>query len=414
MNTQEIAELPDSELLEKVQRQSFDFFWFGAHATSGLALDRRSLARGHGEGSVATGGSGFAVMALLVGVERGWISRNSAAERLLRMLDLLSRATRYHGAFPHFLNGENGSTIAFGPRDDGGDLVETSFLMMGLLCARQYFAVAGEAQLRERINRLWETVEWNWYTQGKDVLTWHWSANYGWAINHAVRGWNETLITYVLAASSPSHAIHPRLYHSGFAAGPQFQNGNTYYGTRLPLGPHLGGPLFFAHYSFCGLDPRGLSDIYADYWEQNRAHVAINRAYCIANPKRFKGYSGQCWGITASDDPRGYDAHAPSNDNGTISPTAALSSLPYAPGASLQAIRHFLTAHGSRIWNRFGFTDAFNETEGWYADTYLAIDQGPIILMIENYRSGLLWKLFMAVPEVQAGLKKLGFRSAQV
>jgi hypothetical protein len=255
-------------------------------------------------------------------------------------------------------------------------------------------------------------VEWSWFTRGGErVLYWHWSPGHGWAMNHRIRGWNECLITYVLAASSPAHAIAPEVYHEGFAGGSTFRNGRAWHGIELPLGPPLGGPLFFAHYSFCGLDPRGLKDRYADYWEQNVRHVRINRAHCMANPGGFQGYGEKCWGLTASDDPSGYSAHAPDNDNGTLSPTAALASLPYAPAEVMVALRHFLTHYGRRLWREHGFVDAFCPQQRWYARTFLAIDQGPIVAMIENHRTGLLWKLFMAVPEVQAGLRRLGFRS---
>ena len=230
-------------------------------------------------------------------------------------------------------------------------------------------------------------------------------------MNHPIHGWNECLITYVLAAGAPRYAIDPVVYHKGFASGPEFVNGRRYYDIELPLGPDQGGPLFFAHYSFCGLDPRGLTDRYADYWQLNQRHVAINRAHCIANPQRFRGYGENCWGLTASDDPEGYAAHAPDNDNGTIAPTASLASLPYAPQQALACARQLLERHGERIWGRYGFTDAFCEQRNWYADSYIAIDQGPIIIMIENQRSALLWKLFMSVPEVQTGLRRLGFRS---
>jgi hypothetical protein len=320
------------------------------------------------------------------------------------------RAARYHGVYPHFLDGVSGATIPFGPLDDGADLVETSFLMMGLLTVRRFFDRPEEADLRFRITALWEEVEWTWHVQpDQQVLTWHWSPRHGFKMNHAVRGWNECLITYVLAAAAPHHAIVPDIYEKGFCAGPDYRNGTSYKGIRLPLGPPLGGPLFFAHYSFCGLDPHGLSDAHADYWEQNVAHTRINRNHCIANPGGFAGYGAACWGLTASDDPSGYDAHAPVHDNGTISPTAALSSFPYAPAEAMATLRHFLLSHGERIWGRYGFTDAFNVGRGWHADTFLAIDQGPIIVMIENYRSRLLWNLFMSVPEVRHGLARLGF-----
>ena len=400
--------LDDDALLEAVARQTFGFFWEGAETYSFLARDRTTRTTDPDNDLVAVGGSGFGLMALVVAVERVWVNRGEALTRLDRMLVLLERAERHHGAFPHFLHGQSGKTIPFGPKDDGGDLVETSFLMMGLITARQYFAM--EKNLAVRITALWESVEWNWYSQGENVLYWHWSPNAGWAMNHTIRGWNETLITYVLAASAPGpHAIGREVYEQGFCTGPDYLNGKTYYGKQLPLGPELGGPLFFAHYSFLGLDPRNLRDAHADYWQQNMAQVAINRAHCVANPNAFKGYGPECWGITASDDPGGYDAHAPGHDNGTISPTAALSSFPYAPDAALAALRHFLGQHGTRIWGRFGFTDAFNETRDWWAETFLAIDQGPIVVMIENYRSGLLWKLFMSAPEVRRGLARLGF-----
>ena len=409
-----LAELPDAALLEQVQRQTFRFFWEGAHPLSGLAPDGIPARNHHPQDLVAVGGSGFGIMAILAAVERGWVTRDAALERLGRMLDLLTRATCYHGVFPHFLDGRTGATIPFMRKDDGGDLVETSLLCMGLLCARQYFQRdhAAEKAVRDRITYLWDEVEWDWHTRGgRDLLYWHWSPNNGWAMNHEIRGWNECLITYVLAAASRRHAIDPSVYHRGYAAGPDFINGRSYYGIDLPLGPPYGGPLFFAHYSFCGLDPRGLKDRYADYWQQNTRHVQINRAHCSANPLGHKGLSATCWGLTASDDPQGYEAHAPVLDNGTIAPTAALSSMPYAPAEVLQTLRHFLSEHGSRIWGRYGFVDAFCEQRDWYARTYLAIDQGPIVVMMENYRSGLLWKLFMSAPEVQAGLRRLEFVS---
>jgi hypothetical protein len=409
-----LAALPDEELIEAIQRQTFNFFWEGAHATSALTLDRRTDRAESITDKVAIGGSGFGVMALIVAVERGWVTRDAAVERLDRMLELLCRARCYHGAFPHFVNGRTGETIPLYRKDDGGDVVETSLLFMGLLCARQYFsrATPAENDVRGRINWLWHEVEWSWYTQGgRDVLYWHWSPFNGWSLNHEIRGWNECLITYVLAVAAPRHAIDPSVYHRGFTNGRDYLNGRSYYGVELPLGQPYGGPLFFAHYSFCGLDPHGLKDRNADYWELNVRHVRINHAHCVANPHNHPGYGDACWGITSSDDPGGYVPHAPDNDNGTISPTAALASLPYAPREALAAARHFLTAHGAKLWGRFGFADAFCERLGWYAETYIAIDQGPIILMMENYRTGLLWKLFMSVPEVQAGLRKLGFTS---
>lgn len=406
----------DTQLLDAVQRQTLRYFWDFAHPVSGLARERSNVAFDYGLETVTSGGSGFGIMAIVAGVERGWIKRAEAAERLLRSVRFLAKANAYHGVFPHFLDGETGRTIPFSRKDDGGDIVETSFLMMGLLAARQYFDAPAERELRDRINGLWSEVEWDWHTRegapkGGDVLYWHWSPFNGWAMNHEIRGWNECLITYVLAASSPRYPIKPEVYHKGFARDGAIKNGQRYHGIELPLGPPEGGPLFFAHYSFMGLDPRGLKDRYADYWQQNTAHTAINRAHCLANPKHCKGYGEACWGLTACDNYEGYNAHAPDNDLGVIAPTAALGSMPYAPEHSMAALRHFYGTLGDRLWTEYGFRDSFSEGRGWFADSHLAIDQGPIVVMIENHRSGLLWKLFMSCPEVQAGLKRLGFTS---
>ena len=407
-------DLDDAALLEHVQRQTFRYFWDFAHPTSGLSRERSNSAFGYGQEVVAVGGSGFGVMAIVIAAHRGWIERRDAVSHLLKSVAFLGRADSYHGVFPHFLHGETGRTIPFSRKDDGGDLVETSFLMAGLLCARQYFASeeASEGELRNRINALWREVEWNWHTRGNSsVLFWHWSPNNDWSMNHEIRGWNECLITYVLAAASPRYPISADVYHRGWTQGRAFRNGRTYYGIELPLGPDYGGPLFFAHYSFMGLDPRGLKDEFADYWEQNIRHALINREHCIRNPKGYEGYSAHCWGLTASDNDQGYNAHAPDNDLGVIAPTAALSSLPYTPEYSMHALRHFYDRLGDRIWGEYGFTDSFSESRNWYASSNLAIDQGPIIGMIENHRSGLLWRLFMSCPEVRDGLGKLGFES---
>jgi hypothetical protein len=403
----------DEALLDRVQRQTFRYFWDFGHPVSGLARDRTNRKREYGSDAVTSGGSGFGIMAILVAVERGWVTRAEALDRLLKMIRFLGRAERFHGVFPHLLHGASGATIQFGPKDDGADLVETAFLIQGLLAARQYFQRQDDAEieLRDRIERLWQEVDWARHTQGRDVLYWHWSPHHGWAMNHEIRGWNECLITYVLAAASPTHRIEPRVYHEGWAKGVNFRNGRTFYGIEQPLGRDQGGPLFFTHYSFLGLDPRGLRDRYADYWVQNRHHVLINRAHCIANPHGYAGYGESCWGLTASDSVKGYAAHAPDRDLGVIAPTAALASMPYTPEASLQVLRHLHDDLGERLWGPYGFHDAFSETADWVAESFLAIDQGPIVIMIENHRSGLLWTLFMSCPEVLEGLRRLDFTS---
>lgn len=405
-------QLGDTALVTLVQQRTFHYFWKFAHPVSGLAPERTIT-----PDTVTIGGSGFGVMAILVGIERKFISREEGLERMLKIVNFLLKADHYHGIWPHWMHGATGKTVPFGRKDDGGDLVESAFMWQGLLCVRQYFDrdAPKERELRDKIGWMWSETEWNWYTRdGQDVLYWHWSPNQGWAMNHAVRGWNECLIAYVLAASSPTYPISPRVYHQGWAVSNHFLNGREYYGIPLPLGFPYGGPLFFAHYSFLGLDPRGLKDQYADYWEQNRNHTLINRQYCIDNPKQFKGYGPECWGLTASDNHEFYNAHSPTNDLGVITPTAALSSFPYTPEYSMQAMRHFYDKLGDRLWGEYGFYDAFNETVNWFDYQYLAIDQGPIVVMIENYRSGLLWRLFMSCPEVKMGLKRLGFSSPSI
>ena len=404
--------LSDTALLELVQKQTFNYFWAFAHPVSGMSRERSNTAYDYGDEVVTSGGTGFGVMSVVVAADRKWITRDTAAKFLLKMVKFLGKANAYHGVFPHWLNGATGTTIAFSRKDDGADLVETSYLMQGLLCARQYFNNNSnvENELRNRINGLWNDVEWNWFTKGgEDVLYWHWSPNNGWSMNFAIRGFNECLITYVLAASGDNFPVTANVYHKGWAQSNFFKNGKTFYGHLLPLGFDYGGPLFFSQYSFLGLNPTNLKDNYADYWVQNKNHTLINHDYCVDNPKQFKGYGADCWGLTAGDTYNGYDAYSPANDGGTIAPTAALSAFPYTPEYSMKALKHFYYDLGDKIWSNYGFVDGFNETKNWYAKSHLAIDQGPIIIMIENYRTGLMWKLFMSCPEIQRGLKKMNF-----
>ncbi|UOQ67419.1 glucoamylase family protein [Hymenobacter volaticus] len=409
--------LTDEQLLDQVQRQTFRYFWDFGHPVSGMARERSNVAYEYGNEVVTTGGTGFGIMAIIVAADRKWITREHAATRILKIVKFLEKADSFHGVFSHWLNGETGKVIRFSQKDDGGDLVETSFLFEGLICARQYFTqeTKTEQELRNHILWMWEGVEWNWHTQGgQNVLYWHWSPNNGWSMNHQIHGWNECLITYVLAASSPKYAIDKKVYDQGWATGDYFRNGKEFYKTKLPLGFDYGGPLFFSHYTFLGLDPRGLKDQYADYMQQNQAHTRINYAYCVDNPKKYKGYGPNSWGLTASDSYKGYAAHSPSEDLGVISPTAALSAMPYAPAESMAALKHFYNDLGDKIWSDYGFVDGFSEHHNWYAKSHLAIDQGPIVGMIENHRTGLLWKLFMSSPDVQRGLTKLGFESPQI
>jgi exo beta-1,2-glucooligosaccharide sophorohydrolase (non-reducing end) len=399
----------DDELLDMVQHYTFRYFWDFAHQASGMARERNTS-----ENTVTTGGSGFGIMAILVGIKRGFITREQGILRMKKILSFLETADRFHGAWPHWMDGNTGKVIPFGTEDNGGDLVETGFLMEGLLTARQYFDqnTPDEEEIVQKITTLWSSVEWNWYRQNNsNVLYWHWSPDYAWYINMQIRGWNEAAIIYMLAIASPTYAVPASLWQSGWAGMSYYRNGKSFYGYKLDVGPDKGGPLFFAHYSFLGFDPRDKKDAYANYFENNRNHTLINRAYCIANPFSFAGYNENCWGLTASDDPDGYLAHEPytGRDNGTITPTASLSSMPYTPEESIGALKYLYRNMGKKIWGPMGFYDAFNQKRGWYATSYLAIDQGPIVGMIENYRSQLLWNNFMANTEIQQAQDAIGF-----
>lgn len=433
-----IKGLPDSALLELVQRQTFRYFWHNAHPVSGLALERSDtvLAEHYwdyineawdepnfsktafGPDACAIGGTGFGIMSTVIAVERDWIGRDTAVKRLVQIADFLINADCYHGIYPHFMNGRTGKTIKFDRLDDGADIVETSYLLMGFLVAREYFNadVPIEKYLRKRITQMWNAANWNWHTNRENKLYWHWSPNNGFDMNFPVWGWNECLITYIMAASSPYHAIPRAVYEGSWVGSQGFKNGKEYYGITLPLGNYdKGGPLFFEHYTFTGIDPNGLTDsIGINYFEQGRNHTLINRAYCLENPHNYKGYSENSWGLTAGDSYKGYVAHCPDTDFGVIQPTATISSIPYTPEFSMQALRHFYENLGDQLWTEYGFVDGFSETHNWVAKSHLAIDQGPIIIMIENYRTGLIWNYFMQIPDIQKGLTRLGFKSPRI
>ncbi len=417
---QSVVAISDDSLLTLVEYKTFQYFWDGAEPTSGAARERYHSDNVYPENDkhiITSGGTGFGVMAILVGIERDFITRQQGFERLNKLVNWLEKADRFHGVWPHWLNGETGKVKPFSPNDDGGDLVETSYLLQGLLCVRQYFKDGNneEKALAAKIDKLWKEVEFDWHRNGKNVLYWHWSPTKQWVMNFAVEGYNECLIMYVLAAGSPTHGVPAEVYHEGWARKGGMRNDPTHqqYGYHLSLrhngAQQYGGPLFWSHYSFMGLDPRNLKDQYADYWEHNKNHTLINRQYCLENPKKFKGYGENCWGLTASYSINGYAAHSPAEDLGVISPTAALSSFPYTPTESMKVVRHLYEDLGSKVFGEYGFYDAFSEQYNWYLPRYLAIDQGPAVVMIENHRTGLLWNLFMSAPEVQVAKTKLGF-----
>ncbi len=412
----------DDSIYTRVQRATFNYFWDGAEPVSGLSRERLHMDNVYPQNDkhvVTIGGGGFGVMAIIAGIERKFITREQGYQRLQHIVDFLKRADRFHGAWPHWLDGETGKVKPFGRKDDGGDLVESSYMLQGLLAVRQYFkdGNASEKKLARQIDTLWREVDFDWYRNGKDVLYWHWSPKYNWEMNFAVTGYNECLIMYVLAAASPTHTVPASVYHEGWARGGKINDTTTQYGYTLALSHNgakeYGGPLFWSQYSYLGLDPNGLKDKYADYWKENVNHTMINYNWCVENPKKYKGYGANNWGLTASYSVKGYSGHAPGirHDLGVISPTAALSSMPYSPQQSMAAMKHWYTNMSDKVMGEYGPYDAFSETENWFPKRYLAIDQGPIVVMMENYRSGLLWKLFMSCEEVQLGLKKLGFQS---
>ena len=424
----------DDELLTMLQEACFRYYWEGADPHSGMTRENIP----GDDRIVATGASGMGIAALIVGVDRGFITRAQGVERLTKIVGFLEHAQRYHGAWSHYMNGSTGQTMpVFGMFDNGGDLVETSFLMEGLLTARQYFhgTSAAEQDLYGRITRLWKTVEWDWYRSDpkSDFLYWHWSREWGDQIHHPLIGFNEVMITYLLAMSSPTHGVPVDMYYSGWASqsqtainyrggwsgaldGDHYANGHTYYGIKLDVGVGTGGPLFFTHYSYFGFDPHSLHDRYtSSYFENNRNIALINRAYCIANPKHFAGYGPDAWGLTAADGPEGYVPHAPdsADDRGTLVPTGALASFPYTPEASMAALKHYYRDLGARLWDIYGPRDAFDPGHNWISPIYMGLNQAPITVMIENYRTGLLWKQFMSNPEITEMLRKLDALTAE-
>lgn len=411
----------DEAFLDFIQQIHLNYMWDGAGDVSGLARERIHMDGIYPENDqdvIATGASGFGIAGLVVAMDRGFIPREEGVKRLAKIAAWLERADRFHGAWPHWMNDADGSVKPFGKKDNGGDLVETAFLMEGLLCARQYLKDGNEEEqaVAAAIDRLWRSVEWTWYQNGEDVLYWHWSPEYQWEMNFPVEGYNECLILYILAASSPTYPIGPDVYHKGWARGGDIRSDKKAFGLDLQLrfngAEDYGGPLFWSHYSYFGLCPKGLSDQYADYWKLCYNHAYIDYLYCVQNPKGFQGYGADSWGLTASYSKTGYEAHMPWNvDLGVISPTAALASFPYTPEQSMAALKHFYYDLSDMLWGTYGFYDAFSlDGKGWCLPRYLALDQCIIAPMIENYRTGLLWNLFMSCPEVQDGLSRLGFK----
>lgn len=416
-----VSPLSDTEMMDLTQRETFKYFWDFANTASGGAKERYHPKEPTlNQNVVTSGGTGFGLMSIIVAIERGFITREAGVSRLSKILTFLEGADRFHGAWSHWIDGNTGKVIPFSSNDNGGDLVETAFLAQGLICVKEYLKNGSDIEkaVAQKADVLWKGVEWNWYTNNQEALLWHWSPNFGFEKNLKLTGYNEVLVTYILAAASPNYSITKSVYEKGWASSGAIVSSAIQYDLPLVLrhagGSNFGGPLFFSHYSFLGLNPKNLSDQYGNYWNVAVNHTKINRQYCIANPKNYFGYGANTWGLTASysrneDGSRGYSAHSPSNDKGVISPTAAISSIPYTPAESLQ-VMHYLYQKKDKLLGPAGFYDAFSPHYNfWVTDTYLAIDQGPQIIMIENHRTGLLWNLFMQNTDVKNGLTKLGF-----
>ncbi|MDP4262761.1 MAG: glucoamylase family protein [Bacteroidota bacterium] len=419
--------MTDDDLLTMVQEASFRYYWEAAESNSGLARENISGR----QNMIAAGASGFGIMALIAGTERKFITRQESVARFVNIVNFLDKAETFHGMYPHFIDGLTGKVETFfGNKDNGADIVETSFLLQGLLAARQYFSGNDpqEKLIREKITTIWKKAEWSWFriTPDSKFLYWHWSPDQGWVIHHNLIGWNETMITYLLAIASPTHSVPARLYYSGWAnqdstgqkyraawgqtkEGSMYTNGNTYFGIKLDVGVSDGGPLFFTHYSYMGYDPHFITDRYTNYFINNQHIAKINHSYCVQNPNKFKGYGDSAWGLTASDGPDTYYADEPVvwQDHGKITPTGAISSFPYTPAESMKALKNYYFNYGKWLWGEYGFKDAFDLTNNWCSEIYMGLNQAPMAVMIENYRTGLIWKLFMQIPDIRNGLKKL-------
>ncbi|MGE4597049.1 MAG: glucoamylase family protein [Methylophilaceae bacterium] len=415
----------DIELMKIVQEDVLKYFWDYAHPNSKLARERIHENDFYfNQNIVTTGASGFGFLNILMGIENQFITKTAGISHLETALNFLENADRFHGAWPHWMDGNSGVVIPFSTLDNGGDIVETAFLCQALICIREYFKNGNtqEQELAQKADELWKGVEWNWYTNGENVLYWHWSPDNEWQMNFRIEGYNESLIAYIMAISSPTDPISADAYHSGWARNGNILSGTSKYNIPLIFN-HNGtndnvGPLFWAHYSYLALDPRGLTDSYANYWDVVKNHTQIIYQHCIQNPNEYNGYNEKCWGLTASysrnaDGSTGYAAHQPNNDTGVITPSAALSSIPYTPEESIKFLRYLYEEMQDEYIGIAGPYDAFSPHYQWKTPRYLAIDQGTIGPMMENHKTQLFWNLFMNAPEIKQGLINLGFSSTQ-
>jgi hypothetical protein len=401
--------LDDEAFLDLVQRTAFDYFWYETNPENGLIKDRSN---DPSRSSIAAVGSGLS--APTVGIDRGWISREAGQARVLTTLQFLGNsphgpeadATGYKGFYYHFLDMQTGR------RDGDSELstIDTALLLGGVLHVQQYFDRddATEATIRALADNLDRRVDWPWMQVRSAKICHGWNPETGF-LRYDWGGYNEAMILYLLALGSPTFPISPEAW-TAWTSSYAWQ---THYGQAFVVFP----PLFGHQYSHVWIDFRGIQDAYMrakglDYFENSRRATLANRAYVIANPHGWADYGENVWGLTASDIPTSYSARgAPpaERDDGTITPTAVGGSFAFTPRESLAALRHMYATYRTQIWGPYGFKDAFNPSMKWFASDYLGIDQGPIVLMIENYRTGRIWHEFMQHPTIQSGLARAGF-----
>ncbi|HEX7155025.1 MAG TPA: glucoamylase family protein [Thermoanaerobaculia bacterium] len=432
--------LTSEQLLDDVQQRTFNWFWETTNPKNGLVHDRWPTKSFSSIAAV-----GFGLTSYGVGVERGWITRDAAAQRVLTTLRFFLNApsgpaaqgmTSYRGFYYHFLDMETGERF----KDVELSTIDTTLMLAGALFCQSYFDRDNETEraIREAAEELYRRAEWTFFHERPPLVSMGWTPENG-LHDWDYTGYNEAMLLYILALGSPTHPIDP----SAWQAYQKTYQWRTYQGQ-----PHLNfAPLFGHQYSHVWIDFRGIQDAYMrekgiDYFENSRRATLAQRAYAIENPMGWRGYGADMWGLTACDGPTDaeleidgqkrrfytYAARGAAGnevrDDGTLAPTAAAGSMPFTPELSIRVLDNMRRTYGQHLYQQYGFLDSFNPTLrtpmktqhghivdgiGWFDGDYLGIDQGPIVLMIENHRSELVWKMMRKNPHIVRGLKKAGF-----
>lgn len=408
----------DDQFLLRLQRLGFDYFWREANATNGLIRDR---SRPDSKCSVAA--VGFGLSSLAIGIDHGWISREDGRRRVLATMTTLAGGRQgpettgvngYRGWFYHFLEMDSGHRAWKCELSS----IDTALLLAGVLDASEFFdgSDSDEVRIRSLARGLVDRIDWAWMANGEATFSMGWHPESGFLSSRWV-GYNEAMILYVLAlgAGSESGQTGPRskppVAWEAWTTGYRWKRYEGFEFLQF-------APMFGHQYSHCWIDFRGIADPFMrrrgiTYFENSRRANLAQQAYCVSQSARFPNYGALEWGITACDGPEGYAAHgAPpaENDDGTLAPTAIAGSLPFAPEICIPALRHLEKAYKDKLWGPYGFRDSFNRSRDWWATDTLGIDQGPIVLMIENYRTGAVWRRIQQSPRVRSGLERAGFR----